>query len=145
MEHYTPESFAQEQSIGFFLNRARNSMVMEMDAALKTLGISAQQLGLLVSIKRGVASTPFELSKLLSIDTGAMTRLLDKLEEKEFLVRSRSLEDRRVVNLRITEKGKQVPLEAFVIAPEVLNARLADFSAQEFAEFRRLLGKFAGK
>jgi DNA-binding MarR family transcriptional regulator len=144
MEHYTPDSFAQQRTVAFFLNQARNIMVMEMDAALKDLGITGQQLGLMAAMKRDRACTPFELSKLLGIDTGAMTRLLDKLEEKGCVVRSRSLEDRRVVNLSITAKGEQVLEQAYILGPNVLNARLQDFSVDEFVEFDRLLKKFVG-
>lgn len=56
----------------------------------------------------GTAATPFELSKLLGIDTGLMTRTLNKLESKDLLRRSRNLEDRRVVNLALTAKGEGV-------------------------------------
>jgi DNA-binding MarR family transcriptional regulator len=131
------------ESIGLFLNQARNALIADMDGAIKALDVSTMQMGLLITMKRGAASTPFELSKLLSIDTGAMTRLLDKLEAKGLLARSRSLEDRRVVNLTLTEKGEQVMEQASVIVPQVLNARLAGFTAEEFNELRRLLAKFA--
>jgi DNA-binding MarR family transcriptional regulator len=131
------------ESVGLFLNQARNALTADMDGAIKALDLSTMQMGLLITMKRGAASTPFELSKLLSIDTGAMTRMLDKLEAKGLLTRSRSLEDRRVVNLALTEKGEQVMEQACVIVPQVLNARLAGFTVQEFNELRRLLAKFA--
>jgi DNA-binding MarR family transcriptional regulator len=117
----------------------------EMDAALKDIGISSQQMGILLSLTRGIATTPFELSKLLSIDTGLMTRMLDKLESKGFLERSRSVDDRRVVNLTLTDKGKEVAARIPEIAPQVLNARLKKFTKAEFEELRRLLRKFIGE
>jgi DNA-binding MarR family transcriptional regulator len=143
MDHYSKENFHLTQSVGFFLNRARNTLLMEMDAALTELDITGQQMGILLSLTRGVATTPFELSKLLSIDTGLMTRMLDKLEARGLLSRSRSLDDRRVVNLTLTEKGQQAAERIPEIAPEVLNRRLRNFSKKEFVEFRRLLAKFA--
>ncbi|GAB7544015.1 MarR family winged helix-turn-helix transcriptional regulator [Cupriavidus sp. 8B] len=143
MDHYSKENFQLTRSIGFFLNRARNSLLMEMDAALKEVDITAQQMGILLSLTHGVAATPFELSKLLGIDTGLMTRMLDKLENKGLLARSRSSDDRRVVNLTLTPKGKAVAERIPEIAPKVLNARLKTFSQEEFAEFLRLLAKFA--
>ncbi|MGO4813579.1 MarR family winged helix-turn-helix transcriptional regulator [Cupriavidus sp. 2MCAB6] len=143
MKHYTRENFRLTQSVGFFLNKARNLVLMEMDAALKELDITAQQMGILLSLSRGVATTPFELSKLLVIDTGLMTRMLDKLEHKGLLTRSRSVDDRRVVNLELTAKGHGVAEQIPEIAPEVLNARLKDFTKSEFDEFIRLLGKFS--
>ncbi|MGO4303988.1 MarR family winged helix-turn-helix transcriptional regulator [Cupriavidus sp. RAF12] len=142
MKHYTRDNFQLTQSIGFHLNKARNSLLMEMDSALRPLDINGQQMGILLSLTRGVASTPFEISKLLGIDSGLMTRMLDKLEEKGLLERSRSIDNRRVVNLTLTEKGKAVAAQIPEIAPEVLNQRLKEFSEAEFLEFRRLLQKF---
>jgi DNA-binding MarR family transcriptional regulator len=144
MDHYTPESFRLTHSVGFAINKARNLLVTELDAALKELDITSQQMGILLSLRNGSATTPFELSKLLGIDTGLMTRMLDKLEQRGLLARSRSLEDRRVVNLTLTEDGKVVAEQAPNIAPEVLNARLKNFSKAEFEELHRLLNKFLG-
>ena len=144
MEHYTKDSFSLTRSVGFAINKARNVLVTEMDAALKDLDITSQQMGILLSLTSGIATTPFELSKLLGIDTGLMTRMLDKLETKGLVERSRSLEDRRVVNLKLTEKGEEVASQLPEIAPLVLNNRLKDFSRAEFKELHRLLFKFLG-
>ncbi|WP_207005527.1 MarR family winged helix-turn-helix transcriptional regulator [Trinickia mobilis] len=145
MEHYTTESFSLTQSVGFMLTKARNLLIAEMDAALKELDITSQQMGVLLAMQRGWASTPFELSKVLSVDTGLMTRMLDKLEAKGLLERSRSADDRRVVNLVLTKKGEEVAAEIPKIAPEVLNVRLRKFTKAEFDELGRLLQKFIGE
>ncbi|WP_207005564.1 MarR family winged helix-turn-helix transcriptional regulator [Trinickia mobilis] len=145
MEHYTTESFSLTQSVGFMLTKARNLIVAEMDAALKELDITCPQMGILLAMRRGWASTPFELSKVLSVDTGLMTRMLDRLEAKGLLERSRSADDRRVVNLVLTKKGQEVAAEIPKIAPEVLNARLKKFTKAEFDELGRLLQKFIGE
>ena len=142
MKHYTRENFELTQSVGFHLNRARSGLLMEMDAALRHLDITAQQMGVLLSLARGAASTPLEISKLLRIDTGLMTRMLDKLERKDLLQRQRSAEDRRVVHLVLTDKGRDIAMQLPQIAPDVLNHRLRHFSAEEFADFVRLLRKF---
>jgi DNA-binding MarR family transcriptional regulator len=142
MNHYTPENFSLTQSVGFSINKARNLLITEMDAAVKDLGITTQQMGILLSLARGIATTPFELSRLLGIDTGLMTRMLDKLETKGLLERSRSVEDRRVVNLKLTKAGEGVAVELPSIVPVVLNRRLKKFTKAEFEELRRLLNKF---
>ncbi|WP_118185394.1 MarR family winged helix-turn-helix transcriptional regulator [Paraburkholderia phosphatilytica] len=145
MKHYTKENFAIAKSVGFAINRARNLILMEMDAALADLEISGQNIGIMMALYRGVASTPFELSKLLGTDTGLMTRMLDRLEKRGLLVRTRSIEDRRVVKLALTAKGKDVAEQIPDRAPDVLNERLKDFSKAEFNEFLRLLNKFIGE
>ena len=145
MKHYTSESFSLTHSVGFLLTKARNLITAEMDTALKDLDITGPQMGIILAMQRGLASTPFELSKMLSVDTGLMTRMLDKLETKGLLERSRSLDDRRVVNLILTKKGEEIAGEIPKIAPEVLNARLKKFTKAEFEELCRLLNKFNGE
>jgi DNA-binding MarR family transcriptional regulator len=145
VRHYTKDNFRLTESVGYQLVKARNLIVSEMDAALKELDISSQQMGILLTLRQKVASTPFELSRLLGVDTGLMTRLLDKLETKGLLVRSRDLEDRRVVNLALTKDGVAIADHIPNVAPDVLNARVSDFTKAELTELRRLLRKFIGE
>ncbi|CAB3747563.1 MarR family winged helix-turn-helix transcriptional regulator [Paraburkholderia solisilvae] len=142
MRHYTKENFSLMDSVGFAINKARNLIIMEMDAALKEVDISSQQMGILLLLKQQTASTPFELSKTLGTDTGLMTRMLDKLEAKGLIVRSRDAQDRRVVNLTLTGSGRAVAARLPEIAPAVLNERLKKFTKTEVEELRRLLRKF---
>jgi DNA-binding MarR family transcriptional regulator len=145
MTHYTTERFSLTQSVGFILTKARNTIIAEMDAALKELDITTLQMGVLLSMQRGLASTPSEVSKVLTVNTGLMTRVLDKLEAKGLLQRSHCSDDRRVVNLLLTKKGQEVATEIPKIAPQVLNARLNKFTKAEFEELCRLLQKFIGE
>jgi DNA-binding MarR family transcriptional regulator len=142
VRHYTKDNFRLTESVGYQLVKARNLITTEMDAALKDLDISSQQMGIMLMLRQKLASTPFELSKMLGIDTGLMTRMLDKLEAKGLVVRSRDDEDRRVVNLTLTKPGIAVAVQIPEIAPDVLNARLKDFTKTELNELRRLLRKF---
>lgn len=144
MEHYTKTSFPTTQSIGFMLTKARNMVIADMDAALEPLDITSQQMGVILWLSRGVAATPFEMSRHLSIDTGLMTRMLNKLEAKGLLKRTRSNTDRRVVDLTLTRKGEAIAAKVPDIALPVLNERVRNFSKAEFKELLRLLGKFIG-
>jgi DNA-binding MarR family transcriptional regulator len=144
MDHYSAENFMLTQSVGSRLSRARHLLMAEMDAALRDLGISSQQMGILLLLERGAAHMPRELSRLLGIDTGLMTRMLDKLEAKQWLARSRSAADRRVVTLALTDTGSALATRIPDIAPQVLNARLKHFTLAEFNELQRLLDKFVG-
>jgi DNA-binding MarR family transcriptional regulator len=142
VEHYTKKTFSMTQSIGFMLTKARNLVAADMDAALKPIDVTSQQMGIVLWLSRGVATTPFEMSRHLSIDTGLMTRMLDKLEAKGLLKRTRSNTDRRVFDLTLTRKGEAVAAEIPDIALPVLNGRVKSFTKAEFKELLRLLGKF---
>jgi DNA-binding MarR family transcriptional regulator len=142
VKHYTSERFSLTESVVFMLARARHLIIAEMDAALKDLDITTPQMGILLAMQRGLASTPLAISTVLSVDTGLMTRMLDVLEAKGLLERSRRMDDRRMVDLALTKKGREVTAEIPMIAPEVLNARLKKFTTAEFEELGRLLQKF---
>jgi DNA-binding MarR family transcriptional regulator len=141
MSFYTRENYRQTESIGFVLNKARNLLVADLDTALKELNMKAQHIGILMALLRGSQTTPAGLSRHLGIDTGLMTRMLDRLEGLGLLVRSRDCADRRVVNLQLTGAGHAAALRITEIAPDVLNARLRTFSEAEVDELSRLLHK----
>ncbi|MBN3754925.1 winged helix-turn-helix transcriptional regulator [Paraburkholderia sp. Tr-20389] len=142
MSHYSKEDFHLTDNVGFAISKARNLIVGQMDAAVKGLNVRAHHVGIFMSLLRGTDTTPAMLSRHLGIDTGLMTRTLDKLEVLGMLTRTRNQDDRRVVNLELTDAGREVALRITEIAPDVLNARLHCFTMDEFDELRRLLRKF---
>jgi DNA-binding MarR family transcriptional regulator len=145
MNHYTRKNFKHTQSIGFLLAKARNLIATEIDVALRDLGVTVQQMGVIITLYRGDAHTPQELSTMLGIDTGLMTRMLDKLEKQGLVVRSRDAEDRRVVNLALSQRGAEIGDAIPDVVPPVLNRRLRSFTAEEFSEFERLVKKLLGE
>ena len=46
------------------------------------------------------------VAKLMSVTTGTLTKAMDALCEKGYVVRERSTKDKRVIKLRLTDKGK---------------------------------------
>ena len=142
MSHYSRDNFHFSDNIGCSIVKARNLVTTKMDAAVKRLNVRAQDVGIFMVLLRGGDTTAATLSRHLGIDTGLMTRNLDRLERLGLVTRSRSLDDRRVVNLELTEVGLDVAQRVAEIAPDVLNARLSRFTKAEFDELRRLIGKF---
>ncbi len=47
------------------------------------------------------------IAKLMSVTTGTLTRAMDALAEKGYVVRSRSEADKRVVRVSLTERGRK--------------------------------------
>lgn len=90
-------------------------------------------------VHAGHADTVAELARVCTIDTGAMTRLLDRLERKGLCQRVRSQSDRRVVHIELTPAGVAVAERVPHILCEVYNQVLAGFSPQEWEQLRTLL------
>jgi len=80
-----------------------------------------------------------ELGKKLFLDSGTLTPVLKSLEAKGYVVRERSKEDERVLQVQITDKGEELKTQA-VSVPESL-AGCITLDNAEALELYRLLHK----
>lgn len=71
-------------------------------------GLTMPQYHLLLAAVYGDATTLGSLADELNCSRGNLTGVADRLERDGWLVRERSTEDRRVVNIRLTDKGNKV-------------------------------------
>jgi DNA-binding MarR family transcriptional regulator len=131
-----------EPSLGYYLSKARNVLMERMDRAVEPLGLTASQIGVIMMLDCGYANTPFELSRRLSYDSGSMTRMLDRLERKGFIMRTRSAADRRMIELVLTERGKDAAQQLPSVTTVVLQEQLRGFSPEEVSTLIGLLSRF---
>jgi DNA-binding MarR family transcriptional regulator len=109
------------------------------EAAMRPYGLTSVQWAPLMIISRGGNPTAASLARDLNTDTGAMTRMLDRLEAKGLLMRTRSATDRRVVELTLTEQGRELTTQIPHHLAAVYNSHLAGFSQEEFSQLKQLL------
>jgi len=83
-----------------------------------------------------------ELGNRLFLDSGTLTPVLKSLESKGYVVRTRSKEDERVLNVEITEKGEELKERALTVPQNVSSCIRLD--ANEAVELYRLLYKVLG-
>ena len=128
-----------EMVIGHLIGRARTALLTGLDSELEPFGLTGAQFAVLKNVADGTADTAADLCRTMHYDTGSMTRMLDRLEEKSVLRRERCTEDRRVVFLRITESGNELLPQLRTAAVRVLGRHLAGFSPAEVATFKQFL------
>jgi DNA-binding MarR family transcriptional regulator len=138
---YSPDTYRPENSTGYLVNKLAQAVTREIDRRMVDLGLTDAQWKPLVLLRQGNCVTAADLSRLACHDTGAVTRLLDRLEAKHLIRRVRSETDRRVVNLELTDEGEKVSAEVPKILSTLANQVLAGFSEDEFHVFRDLLGR----
>ncbi|MFC4374373.1 MarR family winged helix-turn-helix transcriptional regulator [Nocardia halotolerans] len=85
--------------------------------------------------------SPALLSKRITLTSGAMTTLLNRLEQAGYITRSREHTDRRVVTLRCSEDARHLADEFFRPINAEQDAILAEYEPARLAEFERLLGR----
>ena len=86
------------------------------DRALAPIGLTARQGLILLSCDLEEATTATELASLYGLEASSITRLVDRLEKKRLIERTRSRSDRRKAILVLTARGKAVLQRAVKIA-----------------------------
>jgi DNA-binding MarR family transcriptional regulator len=84
-----------------------------------------------------------ELSERIRAQNSTVTGIIDRMEREGLVVRARSNEDRRVINIRLTDKGSKIAREIAVEPMEVFRSALQSLSASEMQELLRILTKIA--
>ena len=136
---YRGDTYAVDNSYGFLLRRLMGSLQRHLDRRLQAGDLTAMQLGPLLLLAAGKGTTAAQLARCLNIDTGAMTRMIDRLEAKGLVQRTRSAADRRVVHLELTEAGACTVADNSEHLAAVLNLHLAGFTDAELAQLMSLL------
>lgn len=72
----------------------------------KAVGVSGAQLWAMSEIMAAGGMTISQLGKAMSLHQSTTSNLVEKLEKKGLVVRERSTEDRRVVEVKMTEMGR---------------------------------------
>ncbi|MFA5170480.1 MAG: MarR family transcriptional regulator [Sulfuriferula sp.] len=141
-DFYTEENYTPGESVGYLMRGAWQSLLKNIDAEMQTLDLTGMQWGPLLLIAKGCCDTVATCARASYSDSGAMTRMLDRLEAKGLLCRVRSVTDRRVVNLALTETGQEITQQIPAHLIKVLNQHLHGFSEAEFELFKNMLRRF---
>jgi DNA-binding MarR family transcriptional regulator len=139
---YSAANFDVDESIGYLVKRVRSMLSNAIERQIADTidnDVTYEQWGVLVMILKERGDTAAVLSRMMECDTGSMTRMLDRLEAKGLVVRTRSTDDRRRVQLDLTEAGRDKAERLVQAISDVLNRHLTGFSADELTLFKGFL------
>jgi DNA-binding MarR family transcriptional regulator len=136
---YRPDNYHPDQSAAYLMKRILACMGTEIDQALEPRGLTNAQWVPLLKLHLGSARTAAELARDCSMDAGAMTRTLDRLEAKGLVARTRSSEDRRVVKLELTDEGRATASQIPDVLCQVQNALLQPLAMDEWDQLKDML------
>ncbi|MBB2674006.1 UNVERIFIED_ORG: DNA-binding MarR family transcriptional regulator [Rhizobium esperanzae] len=127
------------------LKRLGTHLGREVETVLMQHGLSTSAFDVLATLRRSGAPhrlSPGELLEMTMVSSGTMTNRIDQLEKAGFVERILNPEDRRSVLIALTEKGLAAVEEA--VGAHVANQQrlTRNLTAEDKAEFDRLLKKF---
>lgn len=113
------------------INRLRVELIDAMDRELAAFDISAPQFIVLFSVANNEADSASKLCKSISYDPGAMTRMIDRLEQKGLIRRLQNPDDRRATNLELTDAGRALQPRLLAAKERVQAQFLRGFDAKD--------------
>jgi DNA-binding MarR family transcriptional regulator len=138
-DFYVPADYRPEESVAYLMRRLIGNFASEVAHELDPRGLTNAQWVPLYKLHLGHGTTAAELARNCELDAGAMTRTLDRLEAKNLIKRVRSSEDRRVVDLELTDEGRLAADQIPEALCRVLNAHLRGFGRDEVELLKSML------
>ncbi len=129
------------QAPGYLLRRVQKLVATRAEACFQDSRLSFTQWIALRLVQDRIVDTAGAMARNMCHDTGAVTRVLDQLEEQDMLRRTRSRQDRRVVTLAVTPKGEAAVAEMRPGIDALWSDLFAGFTPQEITLFTTILSK----
>ena len=103
--------------------------------------ITFPQMAILTYLDHAKQCKMSDLSKMLGVTKSAITGVIDRLLKTGFINRLRSKGDRRVVNVKLTKKGKRTAKQLANFKLKVIIKLFANINAKERVAYLHILRK----
>ena len=78
----------------------------------KKYHVSAAQLNCILTLYEQGSLPPSQIAKYMMVKSSTVTGVVDRLEQKGLVTRTRNSPDRRIINIELTETGKKLARNA---------------------------------
>jgi DNA-binding MarR family transcriptional regulator len=130
---------SDEETLGHWVKLAFMTMRREIEAAFRTSGMTVTQWRALGVLLNEPDATHSDLMRHLELEAPSVTSLVDGMERKGWVKRTRSTEDARVKRLSLTPRGRRLIEDAHEAMAPIEERMAATLTASEQATLRRLL------
>lgn len=136
----TPTQPCSTSNLGLLFRQVRDAMWAQMERELAQAGhdLTFSQFITLKELAIGTAGVT-ELARAAQLNPGAMTRLLDKLESRGLVTRVADPDDRRALNIHLTEAGTAIWTDIDACGRRVRERAMSGLSDADREQLYRLL------
>jgi len=103
-----PVRARDEEAVSTLVFHLGRELRTALDRRFESHGITSQQAALLLLSRLLKEPSPIKMAARLGTDAAGMTRLLDRLERKQFIARRVSPDDRRLVVIELGPRSKHL-------------------------------------
>ena len=125
------------QCINYLLTTAQHKVFQEMSSRLEKFDVTPVQYGVMYCLW-------IEGKTKLKLENSTISGVLERMEKKELIERQVSKEDRRFIEVVLTEKGKALQNPILATVEEVNKDVLSEMSQEEQSELKKALRILGG-
>lgn len=130
-----------DDSLGFLISKAHQFMKNHFTRLLKAnqLDVTVEQWALVNIVCNAPGVSQSEISAITRTDKTSITRMLDLLEKKGYIVRKNDRHDRRMYRIHATTKGVKMVAAVAPLAEEVNRLSQSGLSHKEVRLLKTML------
>jgi MarR family transcriptional regulator, organic hydroperoxide resistance regulator len=121
------------------LQRATHHTLHALSAALSDLNLSAAEINALANLGESGTLSVRQLSERAGTRASTLTGLLDRLENRGYLVREVDPADRRSFRLPLTDQGREVAARARAAITDLERTALSRLDAAQLAGYHAVI------
>ena len=124
-----------------FADKLNSFARTKLNKELNCYDLKFNQWRLIHAISSKSIFTPAKLADELMIERATVSRYLDQLEERNCVERTHNNLDRRVVDIKLTNKGEEIAKLGIDLMDQAYNNMFSEFTKNENKHFIELLNK----
>ncbi len=129
----------RENAIGYLVTIAQKALHRELGERLHKHGVSVAQWAVLVALWEKDGLSQKKISQCIAVEMPTLSRTVDRMERDGLVVRVRNADDRRQVNIFLTEHGAGLWHDLVVEAHANQTQAMQGFTEDEKDILRTLL------
>lgn len=133
--------FPPDQSVGYLVRETHRAFLRALGARVSRHGVSIGMWYFLRALWEEDGLTQRELSRRVRMMEPTTATALESMERRGLINRTRNLEDRRKINIRLTETGRRLREVLLPYAMEVNQVALAGMPAKQIPLLRKQLDR----
>ncbi|WP_088011802.1 MarR family winged helix-turn-helix transcriptional regulator [Gottfriedia acidiceleris] len=131
------------ERIQIALQTTIHKMQPKMTENMNKHGVTATQFHVLMYLRKNTSCKISEIVEIMGVKPSAVSFMIDRLEQNNFVYREHDKKDRRVVNILLTEKGMKKLDSIINDRKEMFEGILLNFTEEELLQFVKVTEKLA--
>lgn len=133
-----------EECVNYLLTTAQHSVFLKMTEKLSVFDLTPVQYAVLYCLWENNKKSPKEIAERLKLENSTISGILERMEKKGLIKRMISKEDRRFIQIMLTEKGAALEEDVLATVDEVNEEVMSVFSKEECENLKTQLRVLAG-